>query len=259
MTADHRTRDALAVRLTCESCGAPIPAADINVEKLVAKCGRCDSVFAFDPRLGHPTRTPRRRPPMPRGITVESGEPPLSTAEGYRTAAAPRERGPLVITRRWFRPLHVFLLVFAICWDGFLVLWYVLGLSTGAPIAMLLFPLLHVAAGAGVTYAALTGLVNRTVLRVEGGKLTVRHEPLPWIGNVEIETARLRQLYLRRRTHRTKNGGMYYTWNVQAETDALEAITILARLHDREQAEYIEWAVEEHLGIEHDPSYEQHD
>lgn len=250
MTARRPAPHARAVQLFCKSCGSPVPAADVHLERLVAKCRRCNAVFAFGAHLGRAAPAPRRRPPLPRGLRVESGEPPLPAEGGYRTAAV-RERGPLVITRRWFRPLHLFLLVFAMVWDGFLVSWYAAVARTGGSIEML-FPLLHVAAGVAVTYAAVTGLVNRTVLRVEGGKLSVRHGPLPWIGNVEIETARLRQLYVRRRMHHTKNG-TYYTWSVQADTDDFETITLLARLHDREQAEYIEWAVEAHLGIEDDP------
>ena len=176
---------------------------------------------------------------------MESGEPPLPAEGGYRTAAV-RERGPLVITRRWFRPRYLLMLVTA------MIPWYALVARTGGSITtigmLVMLPFL------ALTYLAVTGLVNRTVLRVEGGKLSVRHGPLPWIGNVEIETARLRQLYVRRRMHHTKNG-TYYTWSVQADTDDFETITLLARLHDREQAEYIEWAVEAHLGIEDDPGW----
>ena len=243
------------MRISCDSCGAPIPAGDVNIERLVAKCRRCDSVFAFGSRLGH-APAPRVRPPLPRGIRIESGEPPLPREGGYRSAPS-AERGPLVISRRWFRMHHVFMLFFTIFWDGFLVVWYSTGIASGAPLEMLLFPLLHVAVGIGITYGVLMGLINRTTIRVEAGTLTVRHGPLPWFGNLTIDATRLRQLYLRRQNHRTKNGGSYSTWRVLAETDTLEALPIVGKLHDRDQAEYIEWAIEGHLGIEDDARSEQ--
>ncbi len=40
------------MKLTCPECGAHIPADNINVERLVAKCGACDAVFAFGGQLG---------------------------------------------------------------------------------------------------------------------------------------------------------------------------------------------------------------
>lgn len=243
------------MRISCDSCGALIPASDVNVEKLVAKCRRCHSVFAFGSRLGH-APAPRVRPPLPRGLRIESGEPPTPSEGGYRSAPS-AARGPLVISRRWFRMHHVFMLLFAIFWDGFLVVWYSLGIASGAPIEMLLFPLLHVAVGIGITYGALMGLINRTTIRVEAGRLTVRHGPLPWFGNLTTDATRLRQLYLRRQTHRTENGGSYPTWKVLAETDTLEAQPIVSKLNDRDQAEYIEWVIEEHLGIENVPRDEE--
>ncbi|HEY8428110.1 MAG TPA: hypothetical protein VIL20_07035, partial [Sandaracinaceae bacterium] len=146
------------------------------------------------------------------------------------------------ITRRWFRPRYLLMLVTA------MIPWYALVARTGGSITtigmLVMLPFL------ALTYLAVTGLVNRTVLRVEGGKLSVRHGPLPWIGNVEIETARLLQLYVRR--HSSKRD-FPDTWSVQADTDDFETITLLDGLDDREQAEYIEWAVEAHLGIEDDP------
>jgi len=37
-----------ATKLKCPNCGAPIPSKNINIQKMVAVCEECDSVFTFD-------------------------------------------------------------------------------------------------------------------------------------------------------------------------------------------------------------------
>ncbi len=242
------------MQIACDSCGATIPAADMNLQTLVARCRRCDSVFSFGGRItGGAAPAPRRRTPLPRGLKVEAGEPPLPSEPTNRTAAR-SDRGPLVITRRWFSPLHVFMLFFCLFWDGFLVLWYSIAVEGGAPVEMILFPLIHVGVGVGLTYSTLAGFLNRTVIRVADGMLSIRHGPLPWMGNRTIPTSDLRQLYIRRRVYRGKNGTST-KWELRADTTDDVTVKLLAGMASRDQAEYIEWAIEEHLGIEDDPRY----
>ena len=35
------------MRVSCKSCGAAVPAANLNLDRMVAKCGACHAVFAF--------------------------------------------------------------------------------------------------------------------------------------------------------------------------------------------------------------------
>lgn len=242
------------MQLTCDSCGAAIPAEDMNLSTLMAKCRRCDSVFSFGGRVaGGFAPPPRRRPPLPSGLKVESGEPPLPSEPTYRTAPS-SDRGPLVITRRWFRFVHVFTLFFSLFWSALLAGWYQSAIAGGAPVEMLFFPILHVSVGVGLFYSSIAGMINRTIIRVADGMLTIRQTPLPWFGNRSIPVNDLRQLYVRRRIHRNKNG-TYSRWELLADTKDDATIKLLSSLDDRDQAEYIEWAIEEHLGIEDDPSY----
>ncbi len=239
------------MKLSCESCGALIPADDINLERLVAKCRHCDSVFSFDGRLAGRV-APRRRPPLPKGLAIEKGEPPLPSEPTYRTAPV-AERGPLEITRRWFRPHHLGLLFFCVFWDGFLVVWYSLGSLMHVPLLFFIFPLLHVAVGLGLTYSTLAGLVNRTFIGVADGSLSIRHAPLPWFGNRSIPVEHLRQLYVRDRVSRGQSGNSTTRWELLAETGDDRTLELVTGLPDRDQAEYLEWAIEEHLGIEDEP------
>jgi hypothetical protein len=244
------------MQLSCASCGAKIPAADVSLERLVAKCRQCDAVFSFAANVGRAASPPQARPPLPPGIRIEKGEPPLPDSPTYRSVGRPHDPGPLVITRRWFQFHHLFLLFFCIAWDSFLVFWYTVGAASGGPWIMFVFPLAHVAVGVGLTYSTVAGLLNRTTIRVADGVLEVKHGPIPWRGNLRVPVAALRQLYLRTTTHRGKNG-VSHTWDVRAETEDQASIALVSKLPRRDQAEYIEWAIEQHLGIEDQPGYDE--
>lgn len=244
------------MQLSCASCGAKIPAADVSLARLVAKCRQCDVVFSFAANVGRAASPPQARPPLPSGIRIEKGEPPLPDSPTYRSVGKPRDSGSLVITRRWFQFYHLFLIGFTIAWNSILMLWYAIGFTSDAPWMMLVLPLAHVAVGVGLTYSTLAGLLNRTTIRVADGMLEVKHGPIPWRGNVRVPVAALRQLYLRRTEHRGESG-VSHTWDVRAETEDEASIALVSRLSQREQAEYIEWAIEQHLGIEDHPGYDE--
>src|SRR5690349_4002321 len=122
------------------------------------------------------------------------------------------------IARQWLGWQTIVLTAFAVFWDGFLLFWYsvALGGRTVDPV-MVLFPLLHVAAGIGITYSALAGWFNTTRISVDQGKVTVRHGPLPWFGNKDLEGANLKQLYSKEKVSRGRNSTSV-TYEVHAIT-----------------------------------------
>jgi hypothetical protein len=242
--------------LLCPRCAAKVPAADANLERMVAKCGACDAVFRIEPRLG--ARAGGGSPPRPPSITEEGEAPPAPGEPGYRASARLRARGPLRLTYRWWTPAALFTLAFSLAWNTFLVIWYVIAISSGSPWTALAFPLLHVAGGVGIFYWSVAKLLNRSVVQVEGRKLTVRHGPLWWPGARELETDHIRQLFVRRRTTRGKNGNTTIRFAVCADLDgtALDLLGDLSRLED---ARYIEQRLEEHLSIVDDPAMDELD
>ena len=77
----------------------------------------------------------------------------------------------LQIVRKWFNFKFVFLTLFVIIWDGFLITWYAIAFSHSFQDAFdmmfILFPLLHVSLGIGLTYYVLTGYINKTTIDVD--------------------------------------------------------------------------------------------
>ncbi len=227
------------MHLTCRDCGATIPAEDINIERGIAKCRACNAVLDVEEALrGSGETVPattRPRVPQPPGIKVED------LGEGLR------------LTRRWFTWGVLVLTFFCIAWDSFLVFWYWMALGMGGgPFSWLaiIFPVCHVAVGVGLTYLTLSLYLNRTVLEVNNGRLTVRSGPLPWPGNRDLDVSELEQLYCQENSSRNRNGSTSYSYNVCAVLKGGREAKLLSSLDNREQALFVEQFVEAYLGIE---------
>ena len=98
------------MKLTCDRCGHTIPPEDIKLA--LAKCTGCGTVFGFANKVdntfasgegGGRSMGPRAPVPMPAGITVDD----LGS--------------DLLMTYRWFGAKIIFLTLFCMFWDGFLV------------------------------------------------------------------------------------------------------------------------------------------
>lgn len=225
------------MQLSCKSCGKAIPAQDVNIDKAIAKCRACHAVFSFLDQVGDGRVGPRPPVEMPKRFRVENWGPELS------------------ITRPWYTHAVWFFLVFCIFWDGFLVVWYSIGIGAmlageggGMAWIMLVFPVLHVAVGLGLTYAVICMFLNKTVIKVSMGELTVRSGPVPCGGNHQIRTSDLKQLYCTETIYHTKNG-CNTTYNVLALTQTGDKIKLLTGLDQLDQGLFIEQQIEQHLRI----------
>jgi hypothetical protein len=222
------------MQLHCKTCGKPIPAQDVNVKLAIAKCQACHAVFNFADDLGAPAE-PRPVVPLPKGFTLDAWGPELT------------------ITRRWYAHGVWLLLFFCIFWDGFLVLWYSMAAAavmSGETFAiiMLVVPVLHVAVGVGLTYLVFCMFLNRSIIRVASGELSVRHGPLPWPGNRQMFTSDVKQLFCSE-TRRSSKHGCQYNFNVEVLKRDGTKDKLLEGLEDLEQALFIEQQIEQHLKI----------
>lgn len=155
------------------------------------------------------------------------------------------------IIRKWLGVEIVFMTFFAVIWDGFLVFWYDQAGRSGN-LMLVLFPLIHVAVGVGVSYYAFIGWFNCTRIVFSPQKLAVIHGPFPWPGNLEINARTLKQLYTRQHVSRSRNGTSV-TYAVHAITRDGKTRKILGGLSSSEQALYLEQEIEKFLDIEDKP------
>jgi hypothetical protein len=225
------------MQLQCNSCRQPIQAADVNIDLGIAKCAVCNSVFSFLDKLGS-VAAPREIIKLPKRFQVDHWG------------------SELVITKRWFNHGVWALLAFCIFWDGFLVVWYSAGIGMllrgskgdGMTWLMLVFPLLHVAVGIGLTYGVLCTFFNKTIIRVAHGELTVSHGPLPCPGNSRHFTSDIKQLFCTEKKWRGEDS-VRRTYNVLAlKRDDTQA-ELVTGFENLDEAVFIEQQVEQHLKI----------
>lgn len=218
-------------QISCRACGREIPAQNVNLSTVLAKCDYCNAVFSFAENVGIASRpvSPRGAIEQPRKITVDEW--------GSR----------LTIRRSWFSAALFFMAAFCCFWDGFLVVWYSIAIANRGPILMLVFPVLHVAVGVGLTYAVLAGFLNRTTIVVDGGQLTVRHGPLPWKGNISAPTHDIRQFFCVEEHAKSRRSAD--TFAVIALTQDDTQFPVVRGLDDPNHALFIEQTLERHLGL----------
>lgn len=151
------------------------------------------------------------------------------------------------IVRKWFGWKTLLLTAFVAIWDGATVI-LIRDLRTDPDPTGILLSLVFLLTAVGITYWTLAAWLNRTHISVSHGKITVRHQPIPFFGNKEIAASDVEQLYTREIISHDDEGTTV-TYEVHVKTHS-PRITILIRyLEDFNQALFIEQEIEKHLGI----------
>jgi hypothetical protein len=153
---------------------------------------------------------------------------------------------------RWFSLKFVFLAIFSLFWMFFLLFFYGMLFSSGAPSFVALFPLIHVAVGVGMGYSALAGFLNTTTVRINVKEFVIEHGPLPWIGGVQLPVTDLAQLYTREKYTRTENSSSF-TYELWAELKNQRSKKLLSGLEDPSLVQYLEQQIESFLQIQDRP------
>ncbi len=239
----------------CKNCGIQLPDYDIDPYTAIGRCGSCCAVINF------------RDHPNFRGRVFADEEQQDESGERPRTDGKIRMKVPmpasitveqlgrqLRITRKWFNYSCIFMAFFCIFWDVSLITWYYFALTVYSKdpfsyTVMLLFPVLHVAVGIGLTYSTMAGFLNKTFIDVNDYELSISHGPLPWPAVHNINSAQLEQLYCQEHISRGKNGiTRTYSVNAILKGDNRK-VTLLSGLNEPDQALFVEQEVETHLDI----------
>jgi hypothetical protein len=158
----------------------------------------------------------------------------------------------LELAYRWYTSKFIFLAVFCLFWDGFLVFWYSMALGGEMEMMAILFPLLHVAVGLGLTYYTLAGFLNKTLVTVNPGEITIQHLPLPWFGNKVVQSTQLKQLYTEEIVRHGKNGTTI-TYRLNTVTHDEKKVKLVSGIDSKDTALFLEQGVEKYLGIKDVP------
>jgi hypothetical protein len=185
------------------------------------------------PAGGEASAAARRSPaPRPREVTLE------------------KQGQSLKLSWRWFSPKYIGLAIFAVVWDAFLCFWYSIAFSgNGMPWIMIVFPLGHVAVGLGISYSVLAGFLNKTTLRIEKARFSVHHDPVPWLGEVNVPVSELEQLYCKEKHTSSKNGSSL-SYQLCAVLKDGRKLDLVSGLDSPDVALFVEQQIEDWLQIE---------
>jgi hypothetical protein len=156
------------MKMKCPSCGAPVPARNINIQELVAVCEECDTVFGVSDLVA---RAKSRLESGGKAKNVVHERPPAITLteSGDRFMLDHRWR----IQDQWSGATAMLLVL--------LVLAVIAGLAimTRAPIPGLLVML---AAASFPVYSLLAMALNHTRIDITDDSVTKQTGPLPYVG-----------------------------------------------------------------------------
>jgi len=210
-----------ATSYTCGSCGAALSDVDGTASKGYVKCRFCGEVTdvtapppatATRGAVPPPRAAPPRAPGARRHIRVQPRDSTLPVPKGFEVDS---DATTMRIVKRWRTAAVGCLVVFAVFWNAFLVLWN-LGVSQAGGIAIVfhLFSIPFVLVGLGLIYLCAATFVNRTTITASASVLSVRVGPLPWRGNLDVDPSEIEQLYVETKTRSSKNGTS--SWSVVA-------------------------------------------
>lgn len=231
------------MQIYCRQCGAEIQAEDINLDKMIAKCDKCNAVFSFadmyEGQQGKPkTASKFDEISLPKNIIIQNDETSL------------------VIERQWFDGSTIFVTVFAIFWNGILWAYFIpriVGAANPMPLLMFLFFIVG-GVGFGILsgYGALAGWLNTTTIRVDNHTLDIKHSPIPVLnGNKQIRATDIEQLYTKERVSHSQ-GATFVRHELHIIMYDGRQQALLRNL-ESEQALFIEQEIESFLKIENRP------
>ncbi len=172
--------------------------------------------------------------------------------ERFTVSENPQE---MSISYHWYKPVFVFLAVFCVFWNGFLVMWYSMGLTTfsnqGDPVTWIffLFPLIHVAVGIGLIYYTMAGFVNQTTITADRYGLKIDIQPIKYFfGATQLDKNDIKQLYVVEEKTRQKGGDYSYSYALKV-LDTQNRSKKLLTLDSLDEARYLENKLESYYKI----------
>ncbi len=223
------------MQIHCESCGAAIPGANINIHDKLAVCSDCGTVFSFADHVQQPTRPRKIKPPKALAIT--------------------ETRNTLDISFRWREILKAeeygFAALCAIGVVGLGSLAYAMfnGMDTLPEAALGAAAVLGVLA---CLYMVLMILFNQVHITVDDFTIHTHHAPLP-LKNERIQRAEIVQVDSERASYNNDNpDSEFVDYNVRVLCRDGRKVTLTTLRRDL--ARYLAHVIDDYLEGEGLPS-----
>jgi len=98
-------------------------------------------------------------------------------------------------------------------------------------------------------YYLLASYKNQTTISVTNKTLSIKHAPIPWIGNRDIPSSNLAQLYVRQGKRVGTIFNPRYLYDLRAKLKNGRDINLVGNLASKEVGHFLEKQIESYLGI----------
>lgn len=217
--------------IKCPKCIKKISNEFVNLKLGLAQCNSCDVSFSIS---SNPSSIKKE---------IKDGEHDLIINDYGST---------LHILFSWKKEVSAFELFFlgffVIFWNiiAFVFVFALLNSNETNPIKYM--PILHMFIGIVAAYLLVAQLLNKTLIIIENSKLKIKISPLPWLGNNELDTSKIEQVYVERHVPYEQNRVPQVRYRVKAVVDGYH-VKVTGSLKRYENARMIEQVIESRLGV----------
>ena len=226
--------------IQCPNCEHFVSAAEINIDKTIAKCSNCSHVFNF----AHEFEREKQK------TEFEYGRPEMLIPEGLEVL---RLRSELDIQVDWWKTTKKgsfgFLVFFTLAWNLMLLPVVISAIAAG-DFTIPLFTSVHLAVGLSLLYNLFSMFFNKTSVVVTERSLEIKTRPLPGLfkRSKKIDAASIDQLYVSRYVASRTNGNPNYSYALYAIEKNGKKTTLIKGMN-RATQQYLESAIERFLKI----------
>ena len=147
-----------------------------------------------------------------------------------------------LIAYRWFTYRAPVRTVFVIIWDYFFV--YKLHYSE----TPLIFLLPYIFIGIWITYANIATYINKTYVKINQSSLSIRHAPIPWLGNKTLNTRDIEKVYSEMTLIGGKSPQLLYSVCIVLKNK--DNIKLISRMVHDAAAVFITQEIKRYLGLD---------
>ncbi len=189
----------------------------------------------------------RPRAPQPDNITIVENTRQETAGESRRT---PSDRGRLVLRRSWLSSRSLVMVIVCILADVRMADWsWMSSVRAWLPGFMfVVLPILQIAIGVAITYITVAGLINKTWITLADGALSIRHGPLPWVGNKTLAVADIELIY-REKVDENRPFETSFLYKLSATLSDGRDVELLDMLSSADEARFLEQCLDEQIRI----------
>ena len=226
--------------LHCKNCNEIIPSENVNINKTLAKCDHCNSMFSFEDDIFFENKRGRPEFIMPEGTEV------LKLLDSME------------LEMSWFKSMKrsniAFEVMFTVIWN-LVILGVIMSMFLSGTFGGIIFLAIHLLVGVSLGYRLFSKFINKTLFNINKDRIKIEHGPLKAFlrKDMMIQNKDVSQLFVSEYvTNVQKNGRPVKAFGLYLILKSGKRIQLI-KDSNKESALYIEQEIERYLKIEDRP------